>query len=186
MATTALNRLEPVYYRVELHAMEVDNVSPEQYAAANSNTFPTTLTTSLDIERANMRWDAVVRKLGDLLVPLFTVAFNSPNRDEDTPETELAFTVSYDRPEFLDTEDELSAPARLTGADCVKRLVARALINDEVENRQIFDPEVDFSGGPYVNGPQIREVTATKINASIATVEANITVTEITNVDDKP
>ena len=184
MASNALNRLEPVYYRVELHATEVDNVSPEDYAAANSDTFPSTITTSLDIEAANLRWRMVALKLGDLLSPLFTVAFSSPNRDEDNPETELAFTVSYDRPEALDTEDETAAPARLTGADCVKRLVARALINDLEENRQIYDPTETFSA--VRNGPQIRLVSAAKIGADVATVEANITVTEITNVDTKP
>ena len=175
MATNALNRIEPVYYRVVLTGFDVDPVSPENHSSQ-----PTTGSAGLLIERANMRWEAVVRGASTTIQPLFTASFTSVNRTADVPEDDLEFTLTYDRPEYLDTEDESAAPARLTGVDAVKRLIARELIQDVVENRQIYDPTV------AANIPQIIEVTAVKAAADISTAEAGIAVTEIANLDDKP
>ncbi len=180
MATNALNRLEPVYYRVTVDGFEIDPITPEKFSGG----LPTTLVASLLIEEANMRWEAVVRGASSTISPLFTPAFDSPNRTADAPEDALEFTLTYDRPEYLDTEDELNVPTRLTGEDAVKRFIARALINDEVQNRFIFDPTIVSSA--IRNGPQIAEVTAAKISADLATVEAGLTVVEIPNLDDKP
>lgn len=180
MATNALNRLEPVYYRVTVTGLDIDPVSPE-----NFTTLPTTNVASLLIERANMRWEAAVRGASETISPLFTPAFVSANRTADIPEDDLVFTLTYDRPEYLDTEDETAAPARLTGADAVKRFIARALVPEEITNRNVFQPEPPAAALVPFNGTQILEVTAPSLG-DLATVEAGLAVVEIVNLDDKP
>ncbi len=259
MATTALNRLEPAYFRVEIDTFEIDNVSPQfhpqgdqatlgvvtittnavsaiaitdggsgylpgqavtitgdgvdadvvvgtvdgagaitgftindggsGYSAATATIdlprlLPDTLAKSLDIEHANMRWEAVVRGASDTIQPLFTADIVTTGRTVDTPATNIKFTLPYDRPEFLDTEDETSVPDRLTGTDAVKRFVARELIRDVVMNREVFNPELSPVPDEQQLGPQILEVTAVKAAADIATAEAAITITEILNLVD--
>ena len=177
-----LNRLEPVYYRVQITGFDVDPIDPEDFDGG----LPTTGAASLLIEQANMRWESLLRGVSFTIQPLFTPAFDSPNRTVDIPEDDLAFTLTYDRPEYLDTEDELNPPTRLTGADAVKRFIARALVQDEVRNRNIFDPDnVQGPNNSFVNGPQIIKVTAPKVAATIAAVESGLVVTEIANLDNK-
>jgi len=259
MATTALNRLEPAYFRVEIDTFEIDNVSPQfqpqgdqailgtvtittnavsavaitdggsgylpgqavtitgdgvdadvvvgtvdgagaitgftindggsGYTSATATIdlprlLPDTLAESLDIERANMRFEAVIRGVSTTIHPLFTADIVTVGRTVDTPATNIKFTLPYDRPEFLDTEDETSVPDRLTGADAIKRFIARDLIRDVVTNREVFNPELTPVPDPQEFGPQILEVTAVKAAADIATAEAKITVTEIANLVD--
>lgn len=257
MATTALNRLEPTYFRVEIDTFEVDNISPQfqpQGAQATLGTvtivgnavtaiaisdggsgylpgqavtitgdgtgadvevgtvdgsgaitaftinaggsgftsatatidlprlLPDSLAESLDIERANMRFEAVIRGVSTTIHPLFTADIVTVGRTVDTPATNIKFTLPYDRPEFLDTEDETSPPTRLTGADAVKRFIARELIRDVVVNREVFNPELTPGVDAQELGSQILEVTAVKAAANLAAAESGITVTEIVNL----
>lgn len=257
MATTALNRLEPAYFRVEIDTFKVDNVSPQFLPQGDQATLgavtiggnavtaiaitdggsgylpgqavtitgdgvdadvvvgtvdgdgaitgftindggsgftaatatidlprllPDSLAESLDIERANMRFEAVIRGVSTTIHPLFTADIVTTGRTVDTPATNIKFTLPYDRPEFLDTEDETSVPDRLTGVAAIKRFVARELIRDVVMNREVFNPELSPVPDEQQLGPQILEVTAVKAAADIATAEAKITVTEITNL----
>ena len=177
MATNALNRLEPAYFIVDITGA-VDNLSPEFYAAANPTDFPTTNAASLDIERTNMRYEEVIRAVSEDIQPLFTASIQTTGRTEDVPATAIQFTLPYDRPEYLYTEDEDNPGTFLTGADAVTRYVARGLILDIIENRQVYQPEDDK------NEPQILEVTATKLYADLATAEGNITVTEVADLVD--
>jgi len=259
MATTALNRLEPAYFRVEIDTFKVDNVSPQFQPQGDQATLgtvtisgnavtaiaisdggsgylpgqavtitgdgtgadvevgavdgsgaitsftinaggtgftsatatidlprllPDSLAESLDIERANMRFEAVIRGVSTTIQPLFTADIVTTGRTVDTPATNIKFTLPYDRPEYLDTEDETSVPDRLTGADAVKRFVARELIRDVVSNREVFNPELTPGVDAQELGPQILEVTAVKAAANLAAAEAGITVTEIANLVD--
>ena len=177
MATNALNRLELAYYIVEIDGA-IDKLSPELYAAANNDTLPTTLNFSLDIERTNMRYEAVIRSVSEDIQPLQTSAIVTTGRTEDDPATAIQFTLVYDRPEFLYTEDEDNPGSFLTGVDAIKRYVARGTVNDEIMNRQIYDPD-----SPK-NEPQILKVTATKLFADVSTAEASITVTEVADLVD--
>ncbi len=173
MATNALNRLEPAYFIVDI-AAAVDNESPEQFSGG----FPVTLAQSLVIERTNMRYEAVVRSASEDIQPLQTSAIAVTGRTATAPSTAIQFTLVYDRPEFLNTEDEDNPGTFLTGVAAVERYVARGLINDEVLNRQIFDPTI------VGNEPQILEVTATAPFADVATAEGSITVTEVADLVD--
>ena len=174
MATNALNRLEPAYFIVDITGA-VDNLSPEQFGA-----FPATLVQSLIIERTNMRYEAVIRSASEDIQPLQTSAIAVTGRTATAPATAIQFTLAYDRPEFLYTEDEDNPGTFLTGLAAVERYVARGLVNDEVMNRQIYDPETTDDS----NTAQILEVTATKLYADISTAEGNITVTEVADLVD--
>ncbi len=174
MATNALNRLEPAYFIVDITGA-IDNESPAQFG-----TFPATLAQSLIIERSNIRFEAVVRGASENIQPLQTSAIVVTGRTNTDPATSIQLTLAYDRPEFLNTEDEDNLGTFLSGDDAVKRYVARGLINDEVLNRQIFDPETTDDS----NTAQILEVTAPKLYADVSTAEGNITVTEVADLVD--
>ncbi len=195
MATDGLNRLEPRYYRIQITGA-VDNVSPEQFARANGDPaqdyqdeMPTTRSASLDIERSNMRYEAVIRGLSTTIQPLFAVSHATSSRTKDVDASDIAFTVAYDRPEFLVTEDEDNPGTFLgyeqSGSDALEaleRFVARELIVDIVQKRQIFDPESYVTGES--KGPAIEVVTAVKPFANLTAANAAITVTEISNLAD--
>lgn len=146
-----------------------------------------TLAQSLDKERASMRWDAIVNELGALISPVFFgEVVKTGNLNGTVPVTTVSFTVGYDRPSFLSLEDSLNAGVMLTGAACVRRLVARALVNSYTGKQEFFDPTLWTSGNTCVrpNPLQILDVTAQALDtaANIATVESNITVTQIANI----
>lgn len=175
MATNALNRLEPAYYIVDITGA-VDRDSPEQFSGG----FPVSLAQSLVIERTNMRYEAVIRSASEDIQPLQTSAIVATGRTATAPATAIQFTLVYDRPEFLNTEDEDNLGTFLTDVAALTRYVARGLVNDEVLNRQIFDPDTPDNG----NAPQILEVIATKLFNDVSTAEGNITVTKVADLVD--
>ena len=146
-----------------------------------------TLAQSLDKERANMRWDAVVSELGWLISPFFLgEIMKTGDLNGTAPVTTLTFTVGYDRPSYLSVENSLVPNTYLTGTACIKRLIARALTQSYVGNQEIFDPTLSVGGNSCVrlNPLQILEITAAALDtpAHVATVEANISVVQINNV----
>lgn len=188
MATNALNRLEPRYYRVAITGA-VDNLNIEDFAAANSNAFPTTKVQADAIEETNMFYEEIVRRVSERIQPLFVADTVTTNRTATVPATAISLTLTYDRPEFIITDDE-NNPGDLLGfdqagssaEDALQRMIARALINDIVQNRFIFDPTTKVGTTP--RGSAMEEFTATALYADIATAEGNITVTEINNLVD--
>lgn len=158
--------------------------------SANAATANLTYTQSMNKERANMRWDQIVNELGMLISPVFlgevVKEFKDAKIDATQPLVSMAWTVGYDRANFLQTEDELNAGVMLMGAACVKRLVARALVDPLTGNQEIFDPTITTVGNTCVrlNPSQIQQVTAGAIDApaDLAVVEANISVVQIAQV----
>jgi hypothetical protein len=92
--------------------------------------------------------------------------------------------VGYDRPNYLYMEDELNLGTYLSGPACIKRLIAKALHSDLRGNQEIFDPTITVFGDHCArsNPTQIADLTAAQVNASVATIEANISVSLIANV----
>ena len=157
------------------------------FTAGNQGGTPTTYAQSLSKERANMRWDAVVFELGWLISPVFLGEFAKIGNITGTaPVESLSWTVAYDRASYLSTEDELNPGVQLTGAKCIKRLIARALVNTYVSNQEIYDPTLTTVGNTCVrvNPTQIVQVTAAALDdaADLDDVEGNITVTQIAKV----
>lgn len=152
------------------------------FAAGNYGGAPTTLVQSTDKERANMRWDAVVFELGQLISPVFLGEIvKTGTIDGSGPVTSISFTLGYDRPSYLRIEDSLNPGTYLVGADCIKRLMAIALTSDLSSNQEVFDPTLTTTGNTCarLNPSEILNITAAKLNANIATVEQNITVAQI-------
>lgn len=150
---------------------------------------PSTITQSLDKERANMRWDQVIANLGLLISPVFLgeivkTGATAAVQLGTVPVTTMAWTVGYDRPNYLYMEDELNLGTYLSGPDCIKRLIAKALHSDLRGNQEIFDPTITVFGDHCArsNPTQIKDMTAAQVNASVATIEANISVSLIANV----
>jgi hypothetical protein len=146
-----------------------------------------TLAQSLEKERATMRWDAVVWELGWLMSPIFLGEIvKTGDLNGTAPITTLSFTVGYDRVHYLSTEDELNPGTQLSGAACIRRLVARALVNTYQGKQEIFDPTLTAVGNTCVrvNPLQILGVTAEALDAvaDLNVVEANITVTQIAHI----
>lgn len=146
----------------------IDNLSPSEYSG-----FPTTTALSEAKERANIRWEEIIRQTSRDISPIRVLDTIATGADQDTEASEMSFTLVYDRPEYVRTEDELNPGTYLTGIDAVKRWVARALIVDISGNRDFYSPEV-VDG--IVQGPMILNIPAGAIAPDLATAEANITV----------
>jgi hypothetical protein len=143
-----------------------------------------TLAQSLAKERATLRWDSVVNELGQLITPVFLgEVLKTGNLNSTAPVTTLSWTVAYDRASYLNTPDELNPGVSLTGTACIRRLVARALTHTYEGNQEVFDPTLTSVGNlcTRVNPLQIKQLTSAGLDAvaDLATLEANITVTQI-------
>ena len=189
MAPNGLERLEIHYYRVVIGALtggppaendgHVDNTTPEEYGAQGS--FPSTNDLSFEKERANMRYEEIIRQVSENISPLQIAEVVATGADEDNPATQFEFTLSYDRFEYLRTEDELNPGIFLEGADALKRWVERALTSEIVSNRFVYKPD-DVPTTTIPQGPAIEEITAGPAEAALPI--ATVTVTQIANVTD--
>lgn len=189
---SGLERFDPKYFRVEIAGINegtapadggVDPKAPEEYGADGA--FPSSTALSLAKERANMRWEEVLRQCAERVDPIFIMNVVT-NADEDTAGTDVEFTLVYDKPEYLTTADELTPGTVINGdplretttgdaTDAIKRYVARALVADVIQNREIYDPDTPDDG----NTDQYIEVTAEGPEMDIASAESKITVTDI-------
>lgn len=182
MATNALNRLEINYYRVDVVGA-VDNVNVEQFAADNAGVLPATDVQADNIEFTNMRYEEIIRQVSERIQPLFTGDIVTTSRTVIVPSTAISFTLPYDRPEYLITEDELNNNVLIEDElVALKRMIARALSVDINENRFTFKPSAQVGTTPV--GPSMVNMTAPKAFADILTAEGNITVTKIAQLID--
>lgn len=164
----------------------VDPVDPTANPRA-TGAFPTDKDAALAKERANMRWEQVLIKLSEFIQPTIQYNVDASGADQDTEASTVEFVLTYDRPEYLQTEDEDNPGTILFGEDAVKRFIARALIVDLKRNRDLYNPDnAPNKSGPQVQGPIIEEVEADKLFADIATAEGSVTVTFLADVSDTP
>ena len=192
--TNALNTLEVSYFRVAIDVASltpagpvetlggVDNITPEQHGVLTD--FPSTFILSLQKERANMRFEEILRQVSEKIQPLFVSSIVN-DATEDTPVTSpFEFTLSYDRPEYLRTEDEFNLGTFFTGDAAIKRWVERAITATIIQNRNVFDPDnTNPPSGVFNNAPQMIEVTADSADAGVLTAPiAEVTVTEVANI----
>jgi hypothetical protein len=197
MPPSGLERLEINFYTVTIGALaggpapadgHIDNKTAQQYGFDSivndgpSTTFPTTNVLALAKERANMRYEAIIRQISDVIQPIQISGVVATGADEDTEATSFVFTVAYDRKEFLRTEDELNLGTFLTEAAAIKRWIERALITDSVENREIFKPDV-VPTTTVVQGPIIEEITAGKAETGPVPI-ASVAVVAVSDVTD--
>lgn len=197
MAPSGLTRLEINYYTVTIGALtggaapadgHVDNKTPEQYGADDTNvpllastTFPSTNDLSLTKERANMRYEAIIRQVSENIQPLQISGVVAAAADQDTPATSFVFTLAYDRVEYLRTEDEQNAGVFFTEENAIKRWIERALTTDITENRFIYKPDV-VPATAIVQGPAVEEVVAGAAEATLPI--ASVVVVPVADVTD--
>jgi len=151
----------------------IDNLDPRGWSGVSS--WPTTPTSALAKTRAWIRWRGMVQELSLMVNPVNFVAITKPGATQDNPATSLTFTVVYDKVDFLHTSDEINGGI-LSGVDCIKRLIARALIRNYHVRCSIYDPT-------FIKGyeEQIEDVDADQLTSTIQLAEANITVVHVPN-----
>jgi hypothetical protein len=139
-----------------------------------------------EIERGNMRWKGIISSLESSLTAYTygsTVMTGSTTDGAQLPET-VAWTLGVENPDHvycITTADEPEGAGEvLTGTAAVKRLVARALVTDWSENRNVFNPGITVRGtyGVRENPVVVEYLRADALDtvADIATIEGNITV----------
>ena len=179
MVHPGLERLEINHYTVNIGVLasgHVDHITPENYPA-----FATNKVLSLVKERANMRWEEIIRQISETIQPLQISGVVATGADENTEATAFDFTVAYDRVEYLRTEDELNPGIYLEGADAIKRWVERALTTEITSNRFIHNPDV-VPTTTIKTGPAIESVTAPAAEVSLPI--ATVAVTAVPDVTD--
>ncbi|MFA5489195.1 MAG: hypothetical protein WC284_08250 [Candidimonas sp.] len=185
--------LIPVYYRVEIDLSgytgltspndgTIDNTKPELYAA-DGGTYPSTKNNSLAKERANIRWQEILRRVSENISPIsVTQIVKGGSPDNDTPPTSIDFTLGYDREEYIFTVNEEGIPSSddmLYGEEALIRQIARALTTSRNDNRDIYNPE---AVGLNAQGMMIERVDVGELDNDIISAEAVITVTRIDDI----
>lgn len=152
--------------------------------------YPITIVESENKERANMRWVQAISEMEQFATPSFVGnVVRTGNLNGNGTCATFQFTIGYEHPDQIITVAKESEPDSgnvLIGTAAIKRAVARAMVSDLTQNRKLFDPTLAaygaFSNRP--NAQRIQSVTASGVDivANIATVEQNITVTQISGV----
>lgn len=148
-------------------------------------------------EQGFLRWKYVASSIETLVTPIYYAGVsysNTTNRSTNgvNPPATFSWTVGVEHIDALTTLTLAGEPegagVQLNGAACVKRLVARALINSYTENCNVYNPNVAIAGSSVVayNTSQMItvQVTASGIDtaANIDDVEANLTVAMVSNI----
>jgi len=163
--------------------------NPSSFYVVNNGTdletgWPTSLTTALAKNRANLRWLHVIQLLESTVNPLSVFNITTPGATYDNGPTSITFTVSYDRSDYLSTSDELNTGTTLYGSDAVSRYIARSLIDTIIRNVSVLDPTIVINSGgastPQVHrGETITEVTAQSMYSTISNAQTTVVASEI-------
>jgi hypothetical protein len=139
-----------------------------------------------NIEKGNMRWKGIISSLSSSLTAYsygVTVMTGSTTDGAQLPET-VSWTLGVENPDSVycitASNEPEGAGEVLTGTTAVKRLVARALVTDWSENRNVFNPGITVRGtlACRENPVIVENLTALALDTvgDIATIEDNITV----------
>lgn len=159
----------------------IDYENSQEYAVfdptANTLTnIPTTLALGTTKARGYYRYKAILATCGLNVNILSTCNLVNTGGNENTAPTTFGITLVYDKPSYLITEDELNSGSSLTGADCVKRWVARALAATYTTSDIVFDPTPATNNSYVIRGPVQTDLTVGSLG-DISTIESSITVT---------
>lgn len=144
---------------------EVDGT---RYAYSGGSTRPTTNAAALLRERGNIRWNNVLLALSKYTqAEIMNIDITEANGDAQA--TALGFTVKYDRDAFNREEDLDTSGTYLTGANCIKQMIAVAISSSHTEKRRVYQP------ADTTNEDQVISVTATAPNTR-TNIEGTITV----------
>lgn len=158
--------------------------------AGNHGGYPTTLETSQNKSRANMRWTQAIAEMEKFALPVYLGNITrTGNLNGNGSCTTFQFTVGYNNADQVITiagDNEPDSGNVLIGTGAIKRAVARAMTSTLKNNQMVFDPTLQsmssYTARP--NAQRIQTITAGALDnvANIAIVEQNITVTQISGV----
>lgn len=160
------------------------------FVAGNHGGYPTTITTSQNKERANLRWVQAISEMEEWSLPILVGDIvRTGNLNGNGACTTFTFTVGYDRPDYIRTvarPNEPDAGTVFEGTLAIKRAIARAMVGNISKNCKVFDPTL-ASYSSYTDRPnaaRIQQITAQGLDIidNIAIIEQNISVTQIPNV----
>lgn len=182
------NSFIPKYFRVQVSSNNLGGLAPnngfiDDKKPHEFDNFPSTVENSYKKERSNIRYEEIIRQMSMTTSPVNNTPSNidAPGRDENTDPTNFNFTVVFDKPDYLRTEDENNKNTFLTQEDAIKRYVARALTLTLEKNRDILNPTKLNATDLFSNPNIIQNITVGNLASDLSTAETNITVSEIEN-----
>lgn len=162
----------------------IDSKKVEHYMVDGSP--PATVAAAIDKERANIRYDNLIGKLG-LAGNVYISNVIATGANASTAPSSFSFTMESEHGDdcltTVSASTEPSPGTVLTGAAAIKRVVARALIENRIDFGDYYDPTVKaafIANGSTVNavrvGTRIERVVANAVANSITVAEAAISV----------
>lgn len=149
----------------------IDHTDAQEYGVDDD--FPTTKSSADAKERANMRYEEIVRKISLPAIPVKVYNKEAVGADGNTVATEYNFNVVYESPSHIFVDDDLSG-GLLTGEDAVRHYVALALMRTWTETRHIYDPTTDTNGN--IKGDFVENIEAGALTSTYATALAAVSV----------
>ena len=145
-------------------------------SANTLSNLPTTLALGETKARAYYRYKAILFTCGFSVNRLDTCNLTNTGGDANTAPTTFGLTLVYDKPSYLETPDELNAGSTLTGENCIKRWVARALGETYTVSDIVYDPTA-ATNNSYVKRGQVQSDLVVGSLGDISSIENSITVT---------
>ena len=143
--------------------------------------WPSSNSLALAKARANVRWGIVIEQLGLTLNVLGIKDIVVTGADINTAPTTVSFTVVYDRPSALFTDDEYNSGSVLSGTDAIVRFVERALLTTRTQNYTVLN-SVSNVPDPLVKSYETVKLVIGPVGTKLSDVSSLITVSEITGL----
>lgn len=140
-----------------------------------------TLAHSLAKSRGNSRWAQMVKLMGFEANVVNIGGVRKTGGGMNSQPTAIAFTVTYADFSQIYTYDELNNNALMKGIPALQRMIARLLIADRFEVRDVLNPEIQVNSSP-VTEDQALTVEIGALSANMAAANGVITITPITLV----
>ena len=143
--------------------------------------WPTSNALALAKARANVRWRIVIEQLGLTLNVLGIKDIMITGADINTAPSTVSFTVVYDRPSALFTNDEYNSGIVLSGTDAIVRFVERALLTTRTQNYTVLN-SVSNVPDPLIKSYETVKLVVGPLGSKLSDVSSLITVSEITGI----
>jgi hypothetical protein len=146
-----LNQLQPTFYRVTIDTSGYPTtgttgggVTPNSVDSFDKADFPTTTALSQNRSRGNMRFENIVRRLSGL-TDCQIIDVTITEADADTQATAIAFTVKFERDDFIQTGGTAvdGATAITTKVLKIRDEVARGIRDEVTMSARVYTPEDD-------------------------------------------
>ena len=146
-----LNQLQPTFYRVTIDTSGYPTtgntgggVTPNSVDSFEKADFPTTTALSQNRSRGNMRFENIVRRLSGL-TDCQIIDISITEADADTQATAIAFTVKYERDDFIQTGGTAvdGATSITTKVLKIRDEIARGILDTVTMSSRVYTPEDD-------------------------------------------